>query len=109
MPLSYCNYETYTSMLPSGLKDEELQKWVKDYFEDLIKRTKKILSDNKDLLVRIALRLGKIGEMKEAEFREFLESDEKFMKRLEEAKKVNSPGYYEDVLIELNKEKKEGK
>lgn len=109
MPLSYCNYETYNSILPSGLKDEELQEWVKDYFEDLMKRTRKILSDNKDLLVRIALRLGKIGEMKEAEFRKFLESDEEFMKRLEEAKKVNSPGYYEDVLIELNKEKKEGK
>lgn len=108
-PLSYCNYETFNGMLPSGLQDKELQEWVKDYFEDLMKRTKKILSDNKGLLVRIALRLGKIGEMKKAEFREFLESDEKFMKRLEEAKKVNSPGYYEDVLIELNKEKKEGK
>lgn len=108
-PLSFCNYETYNGALPSGLQDDKLQERVKDFFNELIKKTKKILSDNKDLLIRISLRLGKIGEMKRDEFYGFLKEDTIFMKRLEEAKELNSPDYYEKVLLECQEEKKEGK
>jgi len=109
-PFSYCNLDTYNGIIPSGIRDEKLQEKIINTFKELRNATKKILSDNKNLLVEIALRLGKIGEMKEDEFYEYLKKSPEFLKHLEEAKKQNSPEYYKDILYGsiLDEVKKEG-
>ena len=109
-PFSYCNLDTYNGVIPSGIRDEKLQEKIINTFKELRSATKKILADNKNLLVEIALRLGKIGEMKEDEFYEYLKKSPEFLKRLEEAKKQNSPEYYKDILYGsiLDEVKKEG-
>jgi cell division protease FtsH len=109
-PFSYCNFETYSGVLPGGIKDDGLQKRIIDTFRDLKNTTRKILSDNKSLLIEIALRLGKIGEMKKEEFYEYLKKDSVFMKQMEAARKQNSPEYYKDILYNsvLDEVKKEG-
>ena len=96
--LSYCNFETYVNQLPGGLKDTEIQAKMKSTFADLKKKTKKILEKNKNLLVKIALRLGEIGEMKEDEFLQYIKEDDTFNKHLEEARKQNDPSYYKGIL-----------
>ena len=109
-PFSFCNLNTYNGVLPSGIRDDNLQNIIINSFQELKNATRKILVDNKHLLVEIALRLGKIGEMKENEFYEYLKKDSIFMKRLEEAKKQNSPEYYKEILYSsiLDETKKEG-
>ena len=109
-PFSFCNLDTYNGVLPSGIRDDNLQNIIINSFQELKNATRKILVDNKHLLVEIALRLGKIGEMKENELYEYLKKDSIFMKRLEEAKKQNSPEYYKEILYSsiLDETKKEG-
>ena len=96
--LTYCNFETYSSQYPSGLKDDNIQKYMKSTFIELRRKAKGILEKHKDLLKKIALRLGEIGEMKEDEFSQYIMEDSEFSKHLEEARKSNSPSYYKEVL-----------
>ena len=98
--LSFCNFETYGAQLPGGLVDTEIQEKMKETFNDLKERAREILEDNRHLLVKIALRLGEIGEMKEKEFLEYLQEDEDFKEQLEIARKENSPSYYKEILLQ---------
>jgi len=109
-PYSFCNYETYGAQLPGGMRDTDIQNKIKETFRTLRQETKKILSDNKSLLRDVALRLGTIGEMKEDEFRKYIEKDQVFVDRLEEVRKLNSPDYYKEMIFNdiLEEVKKEG-
>lgn len=106
-PFSYCNLETYNGVLPGGIQDTELRDKLISTFNRLKSDTKEILINNKNLLAKIACRLAEIGEMKEEEFYKYLKESPVFIKRLEEAKKQNSPEYYKDILNRILETKKE--
>lgn len=109
-PFAYCNYKTYRGGLPLGIDDEEIKKQIKLDFEELRFNTTKILKDNKDLIVSVALKLGEIGEMSGDEFLEFIKKNEHGTlteKRMEEAKEDFSYDYYKKVLDKMSEEKPE--
>ena len=70
-------------------------------FQELEKNTRKILSDNMDLLKQMGLRIGEYGKMMGPEFEEMIKNNTSGtlnQGRLEIAKKENSWDWYEEKL-----------
>ena len=109
-PFAYCNYKTYRGGLPIGIDDEKIKDLIRRNFEELRIDTTKILEDNKDLIVSVALKLGEIGEMSGDEFLEFIKKNKNGTlteERMEEAKENFSYDYYKKVLDKMSEEKPE--
>ena len=106
-PLQYSNYEVESSgNIPGGLDDRlYLQSSIEVEFNNLREQTRKILKENKKLLLKAAIRLGKIGKMGIDEFMKFIEDFGETLstERLKEAVKENNPEFYLEFLIDQDK------
>lgn len=106
-PLQYSNYEVEScGNIPGGLDDRlDLRSSIEVEFNNLREQTRKILKENKKLLLKAAIRLGKIGKMGMDEFMEFIEDFGGTLstERLKKAAKENSPEFYLEFLINQDK------
>lgn len=107
-PFSYSNYETYSGTLPDGMSDDNhnIKKRIETEFDRFRERTTRILEENRDLLIDVALKLGEVGEMSEAEFLEFIRNNKTGTlteDRLKESREENSTEYYKAELLRLRK------
>ena len=106
-PLQYSNYEVEScGNMPGGLDDRlDLRSSIEVEFNNLREQTRKILKENKKLLLKAAIRLGKIGKMGMAEFMKFIEDFGGTLstERLKEAVKENNPEFYLEFLINQDK------
>lgn len=106
-PLQYSNYEVDScGNIPGGLDDRlDLRSSIEVEFNNLREQTRKILKENKKLLLKAAIRLGKIGKMGMDEFMEFIEDFGGTLstERLKKAAKENSPEFYLEFLINQDK------
>lgn len=106
-PRLYSNYTVEsTSNVPGGSDSRHIDKLIEDEFRLLEKRTKEILGCNKRLIIEASLQLGKIGKMTGNDFKNLIKEYGSTLDlvRLEEAKKENSSDYYEEQLLNLQKE-----
>ena len=85
-----------------GIFDNDIQGLIKNTFYELRTETKKILEDNKTLLVQAALVLGEKGEMSDLDFSDLIEKygNTLTLDRMKEAKNLCSDDYYLKKLLE---------
>lgn len=106
-PFQYSNYEVEScGNIPGGLDDRlDLRSSIEVEFNNLREQTRKILKENKKLLLKAAIRLGKIGKMGMDEFMEFIEDFGGTLstERLKKVVKENSPEFYLEFLINQDK------
>lgn len=103
-PISLSNWITEeTRGIPSGYSDKAYITMAYMKFQELEKNTRKILSDNMDLLKQMGLRIGESGKMMGPEFEEMIKNNTSGtlnQERLNLAKKENSWDWYEEKLKE---------
>lgn len=111
-PYSYSNHKTDgPNQIPSGLCDHKFLVRGGSCLETSIEKelgrfriqTRQILKDNKELLVKMALELGRLGSLKVSEFKELVENNKTGTLNVEHIREVESrmsPDFWENILLD---------
>ncbi len=111
-PLSYSNWDTENNGcgIPGGSSDKIIRADIASEYEKIRDKVKVIISENRLLIEKVALRLGETGKMLGPEFESMILENKKgtlTKKRLEIAKEENNWTWYEKVLREDIKKSEE--
>lgn len=92
--------------IPLGVNDEEAMIKVREFFKNCMDTTKKVLEENKKLLLIVGKELGDKGDMTQERFLELIKDHGSSLceARLEEALENNSFDYYKKQIEELLEE-----
>ena len=91
--------------LPSGFADIDVTRKLEKEFEKLDEMTKKILNENRELIVKMSSLLSETGSLNQSQIEELINKNQTGTlnsERLEFAKQDNSYAWYEEKLREFS-------